>query len=154
MNRVVYFDLEQTVIDDWYQGNPVNIHKVREFIKHNEIDEIRIFSFAIYSDPDIKIFNTQYKEWLELMFRVKIVGIMPEKEVTNMITEHYNVEFADIFNVLDKQFCFIEYAKHNYAKTQVVLLDDQVTNMTINDRDRKLQIDLINVNSDIGKYRL
>jgi hypothetical protein len=154
MKPIVYFDLEETVINNWFDCNLVNVHKVRSFIKHNNIEEIRIFSFAINNQADLDHFDKIMRSWLEQMFNIKIGHVIIEQEVTKTIVDKYRVDFAEVHSILNKQFCFIEYATQNHSNEHVVLLDDQVSNLTIHNKDLNLKIDLINVNSDIKEVIL
>lgn len=75
MKKILYLDLEDTIIDDWmlqYSCNAVNTDKVRRWIKDIGVTEARLFSFAISNQDDVNFFNRVLKSWLESILEIKI----------------------------------------------------------------------------------
>ena len=62
--RVLFLDLEDTVIDNWsngYYANAVNTVRVRNIIKAVRPTEVRLFSYAVYNKSDVGMFNTVFR---------------------------------------------------------------------------------------------
>jgi len=57
MTKLLALDLEQTVIDDIWQGNLLvsNINKISKIVAQEQPDKIVTFSWALIDEPD---FNT------------------------------------------------------------------------------------------------
>lgn len=75
MKKILYLDLEDTIIDDWmlqYSCNAVNTDKVRRWIKEIGVTEARLFSFAISNQDDVNFFDRVLKSWLEVILEIKI----------------------------------------------------------------------------------
>ena len=59
--RLVWLDLEGTIIESWYNTKLINIEKIKDLLDRFGVTEIGIFSFAIYNQTDITKFNDEVK---------------------------------------------------------------------------------------------
>lgn len=60
IRKVLFLDLEDTVIDDFTQGlaaRACNHEQVKNFVRLEAPDEVRLFSFAIDNAHDVKVFD-------------------------------------------------------------------------------------------------
>ena len=143
----IFLDLEETVIDDWFNGvfllnkitkikqklNSIENSLIAEkLLKKTHTKKLIIFSLAIINKEDIVKFNTKYKHVIENMFNLKIDEIVIFDEVlwTNIAKKH-NItplktdNMFDVFNIDIKTFFFKELSKNNSIN---ILFDDTTFN--------------------------
>src|ERR1700757_361134 len=75
MNKIIFFDLENTLIPDWYEDRSTLLfleHPVlQEWIISQGSFRAGLFSFAIWRDEDIKLFNQTLRPILEEKLSIK-----------------------------------------------------------------------------------
>jgi hypothetical protein len=144
----VFLDLEDTVIDNWHVGNPVNIEPVRFFLKLSDVTEVDIFSFAVWFDHDVADFNKRHKDMLEDLLKVKVAGIPTVDEMMRFDQGLTGIHFENVTEFISlrgKHNAFVNWCLHREAGQHSVLIDDIVPNRVIIDFDTKTKIESINV---------
>ena len=140
-----FFDLEQTLMESWECPVPMNKQLVDEWKENFSISEIFIFSFAIWDEKDKETFNSQMKWRLEKFFGFTIVDVVTKDEVFQTIKNHRKIamdehDFTDFFN---KENSFLEWARIKFEDDKIFLFDDMVSNMSVTDSDKQLEINFI-----------
>ena len=151
MNRskVFFFDLEETVIECW--SNPIlcNKDKIISFIQQNNVEEVHIFSAAIWDDRDKSIFEKTLKSWLEDTFNIKILSwpSMTEvwKETQWKICKFENVQ--EIIAMIGKKRMFEDWCKIKHHKdSHCILLDDSFDEEVLFNKVHNTAIEVVDVN--------
>lgn len=153
MDTKFFFDLEETLITDWHDPVLCNVQKVRAWITANDVKEANIFSWAVWDEADIEVFNRDLKHWLEDSFGFKIIGVVSKGAAIKVVCKHKGLKInindgldvADVANFFGKHGIFTEWCLAWGRDCTCVLLDDVVPNRTIVDADRNVTIKLVNV---------
>lgn len=140
-NRHLFLDLEDTVIEPvpfgWGNTALINVAKVQEFIKSFKPTKLHLFSFAIYDENDLKLFNYHIRNRLENALGLQIdlcpsvyADIIPACcRIKNLAPTH--VSFSDVIEFWGKQDSFKLYIQDTLKNTNtpvsVAFLDDAVT---------------------------
>ena len=139
--RVAFIDLEDTVIapvlQGWRVAEPIGLARnVGKLLREWRPDEVRVFSFAVRNDDDVREFREHVQPWLErlLGFGISEVPttdglIIPA--VSNLLKLHPSrVDFSDVVDFLGKGGSFRLFAKACAMKAaepmDVLLVDDAV----------------------------
>lgn len=138
MRRILFLDLEGTIIDTFETGNLTSNHKViKEFIKDNDFDEVHLFSFAIYGDKDITTFNDAcFRGWLEntfdIVFNDAILSVDKIMKICNTQLK-INMNREDFFDFMKKDIAFrlVCEADPYFKECDCFLLDDMVKNTSL-----------------------
>ena len=145
MRKILFLDLEETVITNWVDREFININKLRQYINANSFTTIGIFSFAIFSDKDKRNFTDTLCNDLEDVLQVKITDdLMPTAE--EIIAMASRTRFIsppmperDFFDFYSKRSGFEEYclSTPEFANTECILIDDAVedTRLILKDRE-------------------
>lgn len=138
MKKILFLDLENTVIDTWEGQNIVsNKNQIREWIKSHNFDEVVVFSFAIWNDDDKAEFKGNIKPRLESIFDIKFNEEVFSIEDIKRFTQNQMkclVDRDDIF-AFGKQQGFINTVMQRFQGNFCVLLDDMVRNTKFHDLD-------------------
>lgn len=156
MKKIVFLDLEDTVLDDFSKGfeaKAVNHAQVARFLAAERPDEVRIFSFAISNDWDVKTFERVYKSWLEKALGVTIQGgelVFKTQQLYELCLEtgHYFETEQECRAFHRKDLGFLQFIRKSdeFVDCEVVLVDDAIGEpMTITLPKRNVAIRLINV---------
>lgn len=142
-----FWDLEDTCITSWSDPLLKNISKLREWVADNQVTEVTIFSFAIWSDADTAVFNRDIKAMLETAFGIKVVEVLTSDHIRKVVCGHMSAQFDlhDFLSLWGKKRAFAEYCSATLADCTAVLIDDCVPNMTVTDHDKMLVIEYIDV---------
>lgn len=160
--RVLFLDLENTVIDDWYEGNFLlsRIEKIKEWIElesfcGNNFDCLGLFSWAVNDFNDLKTWEKQFKDMLESLFNLKfeqrlLYTVQDVKRLlcTNRRMKQSSVGDSEFFDVWsNKSLTFTEVCVTDiFRNTQVqhaTLVDDIAWHNTVIQHEGKT-IKLIN----------
>lgn len=155
MNTCVFLDLEETIIDSWQSGLLVNVQVLREFLEKNNVTEIGIFSFAVYNDRDLEIFNRDHKPFIEKALNVTVTSCVTVEQMQKSDTKFTGIFFdniSDFISVRGKKDAFINFVNANIKFDKAMLIDDVVPNMTIRFNDLNKEIELVNVLKLAGKF--
>ncbi len=148
--KLFYFDLEETLINSFY--NPVfcNQDKIEKFIKDNDIKEIGIFSAAIFDIRDKGYFIEYIKEGIEKRYNIKIIDnrIIMLHQVSEMFMEDLaiSMDVSEMLSLYTKAGAFYHYCNFVYKKdNHCILLDDVFDNMILINHNKKLTVEVVNV---------
>ena len=148
MKKIFYFDLEGTVIEDWHDPLLCNVQKVRDFIAKNEINEIHIFSAAIWNERDKNVFFKSMKQCLEGAFAVQIVS-WPSMEEVWKNTQWKAVKFDDVMEMIamiGKKRMFEDWCKWMHHKdSHCFLLDDSFDDEVLINTVLNTRIEVVNI---------
>lgn len=155
MNTCVFLDLEETIIDSWHSGLLVNVQVLRDFLEKNNVTEVGIFSFAVYNDRDLEIFNRDHKPFIERALNVTITSCVTVEQMMKKDTAFTGIFFdnvSDFISVRGKKDAFINFVNGNVKFDKAMLIDDVVPNMTVRFNDLNKEIELVNVLKLAGKF--
>lgn len=149
MNKIVFVDLEETLIVSWFERVLCNVEKIKKFFKENNITEINIFSFAIDSQTDIIDFESPgFKDWLEREFEVKIISNPSTIEIMKVCFKHTGIRFDSLIEfktMWGKTRAFHDFCQAQFNNCECLLLDDMVQNTTFINHDKNLIIKTIKI---------
>lgn len=150
MNTNVFLDLEGTIISSWGENFLVNTHKVREWLASLKVNKVHVFSFAVYNEQDRTVFEKRIKPYLSKALDVVFLDcptvedfLAAEFAVTKVRWETL-YEFSTVRGKVD---AFYSWCKYHYDGKHNILLDDTVPNAVWEDKDTKLKLEYVNVNS-------
>ena len=152
MRNIVWVDLEETLIDSWGEFNVIdrNINNINKLLKKVKQTEMSVWSFAIWTENDIKRFNTNgIKQQLEELLEFNFTNIHTIDEMKQMVEEYDQFKYNDTVEFIQlnqKLWSFVKYCL-NHSNTSFWLIDDCVPNMTIQNKDSNVTINCINVNT-------
>ena len=155
MRKVVFLDLEDTVIDEFWRADNarlMNIERVRAFLAAERPDSVQLFSFAIASSATVEAFQRSFEARLSLALGVTFDLAAPftTDKLFRLCRRHGTV-FEDehecmLFHGKEMGFQrFIEMSDE-FDDTEVVLVDDSVDLKEIRMPRRNLTIRMLNVN--------
>lgn len=155
MNKVIWLDLEETIITSWNNflnftpNSIINENKIRKFLVDNNIKEINIFSAAIWNEDDKKVFNNDIKPILENILNIKINEFPSLDDLRTK--DHYNRRIrwfnnSDFIEVNCKFISFLNFLRFEKKSNHHILIDDCVQNIKI-EVEKHLIIETININS-------
>lgn len=142
-----FFDLEATIIESWSLPVPINHKFVAELKNKFSFTEIWIFSFAIWGEDDLWVFNRNIKPMIENQFDVVVKGVITKEAVFKAIKANRRIQMdeMDFHDFFGKEDSFLEWARMIFRDTKVWLVDDMVSNMVVTDNDKNLEINFIKV---------
>lgn len=126
---ILHLDLEGTVIISYHDPFLINIEKVKEFIKKHNIEEIHIFSHALYDKEELNYYHTNIHPYLEQSLDVHICKIPTVKEIMKVVGEvDKNVPstVAQYLYSYEKKESFFSYCKGFDKTANHILIDDCV----------------------------
>jgi hypothetical protein len=155
MRKVVFLDLEDTVIDEFWRADNarlMNIERVRAFLAAERPDSVQLFSFAIASSATVEAFQRSFEARLAVALGVTFDLAAPftTDKLFRLCRRHGTV-FEDehecmLFHGKEMGFQrFIEMSEE-FDDTEVVLVDDSVDLKEIRMPRRNLTIRMLNVN--------
>jgi hypothetical protein len=141
----VWLDLEETVIDEW--GNYAllfhSCELIAEFLNEFGVNDIGIWSFAIYNDADIEKFKVELMPRLETILNVSVSDIISVRQMIKQIGDFQKLRFqdeCDFISVYGKQKSFIDSCIFSQKWTTCVLIDDVVRTSYIYDTESDVEI--------------
>ena len=93
MNKAVFLDLEETIIESWHDPLLCNVDKIREILRNEETEDIHIFSFVISGNRDKEIFKERLKPFIEEVLGVRILTWPSVEEIRQEVLSFNNVVF-------------------------------------------------------------
>ena len=147
MHPRVFLDLEQTIIDEWSNPVLINVGKISNFLRQNNVDEIEIFSFAIWDENDVQGFYDM-KEALEDVLSVRITIAHRLENVAKIVNKHnrFQLELAETVSLWGKAKTFEDFIEATCRDSHCILIDDVVPTKRIDNKDTGNIIELFNVN--------
>lgn len=154
MHKIVYLDLEATVITDFALGWAsvgVNLIEVKEFLAKENANEVKLFSFALTNDWDVEQYRQMFKRWLDgaLKVEVNLEDTFTTDKLYRLCRRNYLV-FEDeraCMRFHGKQLGFQRFVEltPEFHDMELVLLDDDVEPMTLHYPKRNLTVRMVNV---------
>jgi hypothetical protein len=144
----VFLDLEETVINNWRDGQLVNTAKVRSLLKDLGVSSVHLFSFAVYNDADKAHFTKVLKPFLEQALEVEFLdnpSVADFKLADTQLTGIHWDSLTDFIQVRGKIDGFRSWCKVKFDKQHNVLIDDTVPNATWHNTDTGLVLQFIDV---------
>ena len=152
----IFLDLEGTIIDLWSNPVLVNNAEMRQFLTANAVTEVRLFSFAVWSEFDQNVFNTQMKAFLEDKLSVKILDcptvfdfMKADTKVTGV--NWWQDDIHDFITMRGKVDAFRSWCRLHFDRQENILIDDVVPNLVCDNRDTGLVLEFINVNNLVDR---
>lgn len=155
MNKILFLDLEDTVIDrfnhDGFVRTAVNHDQVKSFIAAEAPSQIRLFSFAISNSSDVRLYRNWWHSWLctGLGIDIDLSDVFTTEKLFLMNRRHGHV-FEDEHECMlfhGKQYGFQRYIEMSpeFDDHEVVLLDDAVETHSIHYPKRNVRLRMVNV---------
>lgn len=155
MKKIVFLDLEDTVIDVFSRTGftrLVNIAPVREFLTAEAPEAVRLFSFALWSEHCVEQFRRLFEQPLNEALGMPLD--MHDTFTTDKLFKlcrQKGLVFEDdnecaLFHGKDFGFQHFIELSPGFDDMEVVLVDDAATSKTIQYPGRNLTIRMVNVN--------
>jgi hypothetical protein len=155
MKRLVFLDLEDTVIDEFGKAEDaalMNIERVSAFLAAEQPDALHLFSFALSNAASVAQFKAAFDVRLARALGWRFDLAAPfTTEVLFQLCRRHGTFFEDesecmLFHSKELGFQrFIEMSPQ-FDNTEVVLVDDSVVLKEIRLPRRNLTIRMLNVN--------
>jgi len=154
MQKIVFLDLEDTVIDEFdaaAQARSVNIEPVRGFLAAEAPAEVRLFSFAIWDEHRVTLFREFFEARLnrELGVTLSLVDTFTTEKLFHLCASKGLIFESDNECMLfhGKAFGFQHFIEMSpeFNDTEVVLVDDAVESKLIHYPGRRLTLRMVNV---------
>lgn len=155
MKKVVFLDLEDTVIDEFNKvgfAQLVNTREVRAFLEAEAPDVVRLFSFALWNDHCIKQYEMFFQSRLNNALGVEIdLNDTFTTEKLFLLCRRHGTYFDDqdecmLFHGKDYGFQHFVEMTPDFDDMELVLVDDAVETKTIHYPGRNLTIRFVNIN--------
>lgn len=125
MNHM-FFDLEGVLIDSWF--NPEIFADLKPII--DQLDCIDLFTFAIYNQEDMDLFNTSIRPKIESFFGKKVNIVQSREELIPILNknghEGRHIDNPELSDFYTKAEAFRAYIQNQYNSGEFLLIDDQV----------------------------
>lgn len=136
---LVFLDLEETLVDNWNDGNllEVGLHRTREFLK--ELKEVGappavvgLMSWAVWNSDDKVDFDKRFRPFLEAELRVKFDPqfFWSMDDWCTELLKHAKkkLDRADLFDMFGKEEVLMRLARCHpaFRDREVFLVDDRV----------------------------
>lgn len=149
--RIIFLDLEDTIISNWYDGRLLgnNIKRIRDTIRERfpNFKVLNIWSFAIYDQTDIDDFDIRLRNDVEVAMRHKFDFIISVDRMMELVKEYENIHYDsrhEFMQMNNKFYSFIKYCQL-YTDLHLILFDDAVPNMIMQIPDKNLTIETIKI---------
>lgn len=136
MKRILFLDLENTIIDTWDTCNLASNHEViKNWIKENNFDEVHVFSYAIWNEDDVNTFDRpEFRGWLESVFEIKFNdNILTIDKMIKLCNNNLRIimDRDDFFAFMKKDIAFRLICEQLFHECDCFLLDDMVKNTSL-----------------------
>jgi hypothetical protein len=151
METKFFFDLEETLITNWHDPLLCNVQKVRKFIADNNVKQAGIFSWVVWNQADVDVFNKTLKTWLEGVFEIEFTEIVPKNDAVRVVCfakslkHDDDLDLIDIASIFGKHGIFTEWCLATQRDCICVLLDDVVPDRMTVDHATGVVVQLVNV---------
>ena len=142
MDKILFLDLEQTLIESWYVPDFCNRDFINKIIDQEGTNKIHLFSFAIIEESDQLEFQKRFKNPIENHFNIEILSVISVREMMNTIFKSQGAIFEkfEFITIWGKLKAFQDYCAISFENTECVLVDDIVPNTTYTLTDKNLII--------------
>jgi hypothetical protein len=154
--KVLAIDLEQTVIDNIWQGNLLhtNILKIKQLVAQEKPDKIVTFSWALIDESDFEM-------WAAVQAELANAGLLVETQAFSvrqlqqdflknrfslhrLPSEDSNAFLQEFASLCKKELAF-EWWATKQTFDELILVDDMVPNKTVTLPDQNKTIRFINI---------
>lgn len=149
--QIIFLDLEDTIISNWYDGRLLgnNIKRIRNTINDRfpNFKFLNIWSFAIYNQKDIEEFDIRLRNEVEVAMRHQIDFVICVDRMMELVKEYENIQYdlrQEFMQLNGKFYSFIKYCQL-YTDLHLILFDDLVPNMIMHIPDKNLTIETIRI---------
>ena len=145
MKRILFLDLENTLIDAWENRSICsNWRIIKNWIHSTKWDMIHVFSYAIWNNTDQLTFNNELRPWLEETFDIKFNPVILTVDMMRIICAHHLkivMNKDDFFSFMKKEIAFRIICEDKFKGYECILLDDMVKDsiLTLNDPHTVIQ---------------
>lgn len=161
--KQLWLDLEDTIItpvvDGWWKTEIINLDKILKVIRAFEPDVINLFSFAIWNQEQLRLFNEGTLWMIERVLN-RTIDLKPTVDddiipaVCNIMgISPQLVDFSEMSAFWGKQDAFKHFIRSRFKnitkhdrKLDVILLDDMVFHEEFNWPTLGIQGRIININ--------
>lgn len=142
MNKLVFLDLEETVIRSLSNPTLCNTDWIKYILGNEKVTEVHIFSFALLNRFDQDVFAVNIKAGLEEVLGVRIRSCPSIQQINKVVRSFtgFVVEDWEFTNHYDKLRAFQDYCRALYDESECLLIDDAVPNSTFTLPDKQLII--------------
>jgi hypothetical protein len=154
MKKVIFLDLEDTVIDEFDSAalaRLVNVAPVRAFLEDEAPAAVRLFSFALWDDHRVALFSEFFEMRLNRALGVELdlTDTFTTEKLFQLCTRLGTVFESDnecmLFHGKDYGFQHFIEMSPEFDDTEVVLVDDAVQSKQIFYPARRLTLRMVNV---------
>lgn len=131
--RILFLDLEQTIIDVWHEANIIKeqVPFIKEVIRKFKPEHIGIFSFAIDNDDDKEHFRNKMKSDIEEAIETKVnmqhvISVQEMIKLVKKVNHTVGMDFQDFFTWFNKEKALIDCLKALNFQGRACLVDDTV----------------------------
>ena len=140
MKKILFLDLEQTIISSWNDPHIINAKAIRDHIEHSNYDEFSIFSFAVYHNEDRHTcinhpdFVPKIARCLDIQINVEYIPTIEELRI--LLCRQFNlppgrVDRDDFFCFSNKDTAFFNYCRQSFKDCECTLIDDAIWDETV-----------------------
>lgn len=142
MNKVLFLDLEETLVKSWHDPVFCNTDFIKDIIEKEQTNQVHMFSFAIIDESDKKIFEDQFKKHLENHFEIEILSWMSIDEIMKEVFQFNGIVFEkfEFTTMWGKLKAFHDFCRNKFEDTECILVDDIVPNSIFEITDKNLII--------------
>lgn len=130
-DAAVFIDLEGCLIESWF--NRTIIPELKPVI--DKLHDIKLFTFAIFSDEDMADFEKNIKPEIEKFFNKPISLVESRANLIPILNgdEHNgrHIQPAELTDFYTKSEAFRAYISHKFDTGKYVLIDDGVVDSTL-----------------------
>lgn len=144
-----FFDLEETLVRSWSNPVLVNLARVREFLERHAVQEIHVFSFAIYDAEDQVEFVRSFKPHLERALNVRILSWPCVDELCQHTVAMGGPALSrlDYLREWGKVRAFVDHVRSQGFSGHAVLVDDAVPDVVTVERRSGHMVECLNVDN-------
>ena len=149
MNKVIWLDLEETIINNWNDGLfTYHTHQLKQWLKKQDVTSVNIFSFAIYDVKDKAHFlSSGMKTSIEQALGVIIDEVPSVADIQAQVYKYESVKYDSLYEFIQlngKQWGFIKFCQLSPDQHNILIDDAVLTCTFINDKTQQ-KTQLINV---------
>jgi hypothetical protein len=150
----VWLDLEETIIDNWHDGQfkYCNIIKIKSFLANlpKQPEHLNIWSHAIYDEADKQHFDKYMRESLERELGYLIKEFPSVKEQMQIAKEFENFKYDDMHEFMQFNGKNLSFMKMGFLKkdTTLYLIDDSAMSISIHVHKNNVIMNLLNIDTD------
>jgi hypothetical protein len=139
-DSAIYIDLEGCLINSWFDRTI--IPDLKPVI--DKMDNIKLFTFAIFNDSDMSNFKKDIKPKIEEFFGKKIILAESRARLIPILNgdEHNgrHIDNSELSDFYTKAEAFRAYISHKFDSGKYILIDDTVPDSILIMNDGKLII--------------